>query len=101
MKRDRQRRVAAGAAQDQFAVQHHAHDGVVHVPDDGAVVDEEKVGDAAEAFERFVLVGADRLVAQVAARGHDREAERGQQQVMQRGVGEHDAEVGIAGSEGG
>ena len=98
---DRERGVAAGAAQDQFAAHHHAHDGVVHVPDDGAVVDEEQIGDAAEAFEGFVLVGADRLVAQVAARGHDGEPERRQEQVMQRGVGEHDAEVGVAGGEGG
>ena len=98
---DWQRGVAAGAAQDQFAAHHHARDGVVHVPDDGAVVDEEQIGNAAEAFEGFVLVGANGLVAQVAARGHDGKAERGQEQVMQGGVGEHDAEVGVAGGEGG
>ena len=97
---DWERGVAAGAAQDQFAAHHHAHDGVVHMPDDGAVVDQEKIGDAAEAFEGFVLVGADRLVAQVAAGGDDREPERRQEQVMQRGVGEHHTEVGVAGGEG-
>jgi hypothetical protein len=37
------------------------------VPDDGAVVDQEQVGDGAEAFEGFVFVGADRFVAEVAA----------------------------------
>ena len=48
---DRERGVATGAAQDQFAPHHHAHDGVVHVADDGAVVDEEEVGYAAKAFD--------------------------------------------------
>ena len=96
-----QRGVTAGAAQDQLAAQHHAHDGVVHVPDDGAVVDKEQIGNAAKAFEGFVLVGADGLVAQVAARGHDGEAERGHEQMMQGGVGEHDAEIGVGWGEGG
>ena len=67
--------VAAGAAEDQFAAHHHARDRVVHVPDYRAIVDEEKVGNAAEAFEGFVLVSANGLVVQVAARGHDGEVE--------------------------
>ena len=71
------------------------------MPDDGAVVDEEEIGDAAEAFEGFVLVGADGLVAEVAAGGDDGEAERRQEQMMQGGVGEHHAEIGVAGGEGG
>ena len=71
------------------------------MPDDGAIVDEEKIGDAAEAFEGFVLVSADRFVGQVATRGHDGEPERRQQQMMQGGVGQHHAEVEIAGGEGG
>ena len=68
--------------------------------DDGAVVDQEEVGNAAQAFEGFVLVGADRLVAEVAAGGDDGESEGGQEQVMQRGVGEHYTEVGVGRSEG-
>ena len=38
-------------------------------------------------FERFVLVGRDRFVAQVAAGSHERAADLTQQQVMQRRVG--------------
>ncbi len=92
--------VAAGPAQDQLAAHDDAHDGIIHVPDDGAVVDQEEVGDVAEAFEGFVFIGADRFVAEVAAGGHDGEAEPGEEQVMERRVGEHHAEVGVAGGDG-
>ena len=50
---------------------------------------------------RFVLIGANGFVAEVAAGSHHREAEGGKEQVMKRGVGKHHAEVGIAGGEGG
>src|ERR1035441_5074305 len=83
---DWERGVATGAAQYQLAAHHHSYNGIVHMPDDGAVVDQEQIGNAAEAFEGFVLVGADRLVAQVAAGGDDGEPERRQGQVMERGV---------------
>src|ERR1039458_2110546 len=70
------------------------------MPDDGAVVDQEEVRNAAETFEGFVLISADRLVAKVAAGGDNGEPERQHEQVMQRGVGEHYAEVGVGRSEG-
>ena len=47
--------------------------------------------------DRLALVDADRLVAQVAAGRHDREAQLGQEQRVQRRVGQHDAQVGVAG----
>ena len=50
---DWQRRVAARAAQNHFAVQHHADNGIIHVPDNRAVVNQKKIGDAAEPFQRF------------------------------------------------
>jgi hypothetical protein len=83
---DGKRGVAAGTAEDQFAAQHHAGNRVIHVPDYRTIVDEEKIGDAAEAFEGFVLVRANGLVVQVATRGHDREVEGREKQVMQRRV---------------
>ena len=48
---NRQRRVAARPAQNHLAAEHHAHDRIVHVPDDGAVVDEKNIGDAAEPLQ--------------------------------------------------
>ena len=78
------RRVAAGAAQNHFAIQHHAHNRVVHVADDGAVVNEKHIGNAAQPLQRLEFVRADRFVAQVAAGGDDGETEFGHQQMMQR-----------------
>jgi hypothetical protein len=40
------------------------------------------------------------IVAQVPARGNDGKVQQRQQQVMERGVRKHHAEVGIAGSDG-
>ena len=96
-----QRGIAAGAAQNQFAPRHQAHDGIVHMPDDGAVMDQKEIGDAAKAVQGLVFVGADGFIAQVAAGGHDGKAEGGKQQMILRGVGEHYAEVGIVGGERG
>ena len=63
--------VATGSAQHQFAVQHHAHNRVIHVPHNGAVVDKENIGDATEPLQGFTLIRANRLVAEIAARGDD------------------------------
>ena len=72
---NRQRRVTTSTAQHHLALSHDANDGIVHVPDDGPIVDEEEIGDAAEARHRFAFVDADRFVAQVSARGDDRKPE--------------------------
>ena len=98
---DWQRRITAGAAQDQLAIQHDADDGIIYVPHDGPVMNQEQVGDAAQPFQGFALINADRLVAQVAARGHDGKRKFGQQQMMERGIGQQGAEVRIAGSDAG
>ncbi len=71
---------------------------------DVAVVDEEQVRDAGEALERVDLPGAQRLPASV-ARGHDEHRRRprrpvrpfGEEEVVQRGVGQQDAELAEAG----
>ena len=80
--------------------EHHAHNRIVHVPDDGAIVYEKDIGDAAEAFERLAFVRANRFIAQVAAGGDDGKFEFGHQQMMQRRVRQHRAEIWIAGSDG-
>ena len=66
------------------------------MPDDGPVVDEEDIGDAAEPLQRLAFIGANRLVAQIAARGDDWETQLRHQQMVQRIRRQHHAEVGIA-----
>ena len=63
-------------------------------------MDEEAVGDRGEPLGRVVVPICDRLVAGVAARQHQRAAGIGQQQVVQRRVGEHHAELGDPGRDG-
>ena len=64
---------------------------------DRSIVDEEQIGDVAEALDRVTFVRADRFVREVAARGHDGHADLAQDQMVKRCVREHDAERGIAG----
>jgi len=92
---DRKRREAARAPQYQLAPAHLADDRIVDMAKNGAVVHQEQVGDAVEANERLVLVGADRLLGKVSAGGDDREPKLREQQVVQRGVRQHRAEVRI------
>ncbi len=66
------------------------------MPDDGAVVHQEQIGDAAQAFECLLLGRANRFVAQVAAGSHDGKGQQRQQQMVQGSVGEHHGQVGIA-----
>ena len=56
----------------------------------------DEVGDRRQPLERVVVLVGDRLVGDVAAGHHQRLADVGQQQVMQRAVGEHHAELGRA-----
>ena len=58
-----------------------------------AVVEQEQVGDPAEALERVLVAVGDRLVGDVAAGHHERLARVRQQQVVKRRVGQHHAEV--------
>ena len=96
----RQGRIAAGAPQHQLPAQHDADDRIIYVPDNRAVMDQEEVGDAVEALQRLALIGAERLVAEVPASGHNRKVELAQQQVMQRRVGQHHPEVRIPRGDG-
>ncbi len=95
----RQRRITARAAQHHLAVEHNADDRIIDVPHDRPIVHQEAAGDTGEPGQGFALVDADGLVGAVAAGRHDGKAKLREQQMMQRRVGKHDAEVGIAGGD--
>ena len=98
--RDGQRCVSAGAPDRKFAVAHDAHDGVVARDQDLPVMHQPAIGELRKPFQRIVVGVADRLTAEI-ARGHHQCGRAGlvagqpEEQRVQRGVGKHDAEVGI------
>ena len=65
---------------------------IVQRPRDGPVVQQKEIRDIAQPRPGFVVVRADRLVGQVAARGHHREPQFAQQQVVQRRIRQHRAQ---------
>jgi hypothetical protein len=91
----RQRRVAAGAAQHLLRAEHDPGDRIIDRPGDGTIVNEEQIRDGPESGEGFLLVDADRVVADVAAGGDQGETEIGGQEVVDRRVRQHEAEPGI------
>ena len=99
LQRDRQRRIAAGAAQQARDAAHDPRHAVVDMAGDGPVVHQEDVGDVAEPLYGLDLVRADRLVAQVAAGSDDREARLSQQEMVKWRVGQHDAEIRVVGGD--
>ena len=72
------------------------HDRVVAADVDRPVVGEQAVDQRAQPGRGVVVVVGDRLVAEVAARHHERSADAGQQQVVERRVRQEHAEVGQA-----
>ena len=93
--RERQLRghVAARAAQQLRPSGRHAHDRVVGPRLDRAVVQQEEIGDAGEPLARVLVAVGDRLVGGVAARHHERLPHVREQEVVERRVGEHHAQV--------
>ncbi len=85
--------VAARAAQQLRPSGRHAHDRVVGPRLDRAVVQEEEVGDGGEPVARVLVAVGDRLVGGVAARHHERLPHAREQEVVERRVGEHHAQV--------
>ena len=103
---DRLRGVAARAADRHRLASNDADDGVIDAGVDAAVVVDENVGDAGEAFFRFRIVNDDGFFADVAA-GHDERglgvpalAQDAEEEVMHRGAGKHDSRRGITGRDG-
>ncbi len=77
------------------------HHGVVTAGVDVAVVHQESICEGSEALPRFLVMGGNGLLAEVAAGHHQGGRETllfFEQQVMQGGVGEHHAEGVLAGS---
>ena len=99
-RRDRQRRargdVAARAAQEHGPPAHGPQHRVVRPRVDRAVVDQDEVGDGAEPLGHLLVAVHDGLVGDVPARHDEDRADVGQEQVVQRRVGQHHAEVGRA-----
>ena len=94
--REHARDGAARAPQRQRPAAGHAQHRVVDARLDRAVVEHDEVGDRRQPLARVVVLVGDRLVGDVAARHHQRLAHVGQQQVMERAVGQHHAELGRA-----
>ncbi len=94
--RDGFRHVAARPPDQHRAATDGAGHGVVGPDVDGPVVGEERVGDTAQPVKRVLVAVGDRLVGDVSAGQHQRAADRGEQQVVQRRVGQHDAELPVA-----
>ena len=100
-KRHRQRRIAAGAPDGQLrSPSTDPHDGVVARHQDGPVVHQPAVGEVRKPFERIVVGEADRFAAEIAGCHHQYRrsrlvARQPEQQRMQRGVGQHHAEIRV------
>jgi hypothetical protein len=95
---NRQGGIAAGPAQDLHLTRHHLGHRVVDGPSDRAVVDQEEVGDVPQAQQGLPLLQAERFFGDIPAGRHHREAQILQEQVMQRGRGQHDSQPGRSGS---
>lgn len=98
--RQRLRRISACAAHGHDDPVDYAYHGVVVARQNRAVVTEQRIGDAGgnKVLPCKGIVGLDGLFAQVSA-GHDECAHAvrrgcGEQQMLKRGVGEHDAKLG-------
>ena len=87
------RDVAAAAAQELRPPRDHAHDRVVGPRLDGPVSHQEEVGDPREPLQGVGVPVGDRLVGDVGAGEDERGARIAEQQVMERRVRQHDAEL--------
>ena len=94
--RNRQRRVTTRTAQHYCPPGDQPNDRIIDVSNDRAVVHEVKIGQAAETFDGFVFVNADRLIAQISACGHDWKIQFPKKQMMKRRIRQHDAEIRIS-----
>ena len=92
--------VATPASHERHPTRDHAADRVVVARADLAVVDEERVGEAGQALRGVGIVGREGLVGEVAGREHDRAADGCHQEVVERRVGQEDAQPVVAGRNG-
>ena len=95
-KRNRERCIAAGPADRVFGAVEDPHHRVVTRDADIAIVEHEGVGNPVESIESLCVVGDDGFLGQIARRHHP-DVARGDEEVMDGCVGEHDSEVSVAG----
>ena len=93
--RDRRRCVAARAPDGKPG----PDDRVLATAADRSIVGEHGIGDPVEPLPGVVVIERDRLVRAVAARQHDRLAELGAEQMVERRIGEHHPEPGPGGDD--
>ncbi|MNF59522.1 hypothetical protein D3C84_411150 [compost metagenome] len=91
--------IAPGEAQRLAPPACPLHQTVVARVQDGAVVIQDAVNLAAEFPDHRLAIDKDRAAATIGAGGHQRHGAGVQQQLMERGIGEHDAKVGDAGGD--
>ena len=71
-----------------------ARDRVVDPARDRALANQERIGDSRQTFERIVIFIGDRFAGAICAGHHQRvRSAGGKEQVLQRGVGQHHAEL--------
>jgi hypothetical protein len=92
----RQRGIAARPAQKLRQAVDEPQHAVVDVAGDRPIMHQEQVGNRTQPIQRLPLIGADRLIAQIAAGRHQRAIQRSQQQVVQRRRRQHDTQVWVA-----
>src|ERR1700730_3861690 len=87
-------RISARTAKNRWAEDAHPNDRVIHAASDGAVADNKAVGDPGELVERVLVSVGDGFARPIRA-GHDQDfgGSGGEQQIMQRSVGQHHAEL--------
>ena len=99
--RERRWRVAPCAAQHARLARHNPRDAIVEPVHDIAVMHQEIIGDAGQPLAGFVIGDALRLVAAVARGEDDGAREVFHQEMMQRRVGQHEAERRLTGRDAG
>jgi len=97
---DRLGDVAAAPAHDHGRPGGHTDDGVVAALQDFAIMQQKGVGNPAQARQGLLIADGDRFLAEVAA-GHDQHGQGpGQEQMVEGGVGEHEAVILLPGGDG-
>ena len=96
VKHDRHRGIAPGAAENLKSVRPNLAHRIVHRPHDGAIVDQEYVGDLPQSLQGVRQIDGHRLLAHVSAGADERLVQGVHEQMVQRRIREHYAQVGIA-----
>jgi hypothetical protein len=91
-----QGRITPRPAQDQFASRNQPHYGVIACRTMGRLCTRNRSAMRPSRATRLAFRNANRLVAEVAAGGDDGKTQHPEQEMMQRGIWQHDARQGLA-----